>query len=437
LCQTSLAHASSEQYDRQRLNKSVMKTISPTWSPETLQDRNAVLVELDSVLASPHFSNSKRYPALLRYIVERTLEGRADSLKERTLGIEVFQRPADYDTNADTVVRYTAGEVRKRLAVYYHQHEPVGGVQITLPVGSYVPEFLKAEESTGGSTEEPVHEQTSLITTASDPIQPALLRPSAPVMLAQTRSRSSHYRLALVILLLVVAGLGLAWKIALRPQTAIDQFWAPTLHEQGPALICPGGNVFNDNNFSGTLTAGKDIQYPFVSMQIASGIARVSGLLERGGAGYQIQASASAPLGDLRERPVILLGGYNNLWTMRLVKPLRFQFPPEPFEGIVDRDRPDHQWVRDKSQPYASTEDYALIARFRDSTTGSIVIVLAGLGRNGTEGAAQFVTSPHYMQLVEKRLGRHIGNDNIEIVIKVSVIDGKTGAPSIEDIYTW
>src|SRR5580658_8367258 len=112
------------------------------WHPQTREDRNAVLRELKKVLASPHFSSSKRYPALLQYIVENTLAGKSDLLKERTLGVEVFDRPPSYDTNTDTVVRYTAGEVRKRLSLYYHElgRKPV--IQISLPPGSYVPEFL-------------------------------------------------------------------------------------------------------------------------------------------------------------------------------------------------------------------------------------------------------------------------------------------------------
>ena len=116
------------------------------WQPTTSEDKEAVRSELQTIAASPHFCNSKRYPALLSYIVECTLAGRADELKERTLGVEVFQRQSDFDTHADTVVRYTAGEVRKRLSLYYHEREwdadSGSRIQISLPTGSYVPEFL-------------------------------------------------------------------------------------------------------------------------------------------------------------------------------------------------------------------------------------------------------------------------------------------------------
>jgi hypothetical protein len=88
-------------------------------------------------------------------------------------------------------------------------------------------------------------------------------------------------------------------------------------------------------------------------------------------------------------------------------------------------------WSRDHSLPYSSADDLALVARFRDATTGSWVVVLAGLGRNGTEAAAQFATSPHYMQLLRDRLGKDFSNRSVEAVLRVSVIDGKTGAPSI------
>ncbi len=411
-----------------------MKTILETWSPETPLDRKAVLLELDCVLASSHFSNSKRYPALLRYIVECSLEGRASTLKERTLGIEVFQRPADYDTNADTVVRYTAGEVRKRLSLYYHHHEPLHGVQISLPVGSYVPEFLKEHQPPLEGEELPALQVTAL---SGPTLEGALDAPSS--LMPSPRAGSSHRFVWLSGLLVLLACVGsfAVWKLGPGRQDAIDQFWRPFLQDQGPVLICVGGNVFNRNKFSGTMTAGKDVAYPFVSMQLASGIARVGGLLERLKTGYQIQASAPTPLGDLRDRPVILLGGYNNPWTMRLVRSLRFQFPPEPLEGILDRDHPGREWRRDKSQPYASTDDYALVARFRDATTGSVIFLIAGLGRNGTEGAAQLATNPFYMQQLSKRLGRSLSGGNLEVVIKVNVIDGKTGAPSIEDIYTW
>src|SRR5258705_9511681 len=108
---------------------------------ETEVGRAEIQAQLERILANPLFKNSKRYPALLRYVVERTLDGHPGELKERTLGIEVFGRDPDYDTNLDPVVRTTAAEIRKRLAQYYqepnHETEP----RIDLPLGSYAAKF--------------------------------------------------------------------------------------------------------------------------------------------------------------------------------------------------------------------------------------------------------------------------------------------------------
>jgi hypothetical protein len=145
----------------------------------------------------------------------------------------------------------------------------------------------------------------------------------------------------------------------------------------------------------------------------------------------QLQSAGATPLTELREHSVVLIGGYNNLWTIRLLQPLRFHFSPDPVQSIVDRMNPRVQWLRDPSLSYSSADDYALVARYRDATTGSWVVVIAGLGRNGTEAAAQFATSPHYMQMLKDQLGGDFSNRNIEAVLRVQVIEGKTGAPSI------
>jgi hypothetical protein len=104
-------------------------------------DHAAIRAQVERIVASDSFRNSKRYPALLRHLVERSLEGRGSELKERVLGCEVFGRPVGYDTNADPVVRTSAGEVRRRIAQYYHEAGRENEIRIELPLGSYVPEI--------------------------------------------------------------------------------------------------------------------------------------------------------------------------------------------------------------------------------------------------------------------------------------------------------
>jgi hypothetical protein len=91
------------------------------WRPVTEAEKNSVHEQLERVLAHSTFKTSRRCSHLLRYIVESCLVEDNQKLKERTLGLEVFGRDADYDTNLDPVVRTTAGEIRKRIAQYYYE----------------------------------------------------------------------------------------------------------------------------------------------------------------------------------------------------------------------------------------------------------------------------------------------------------------------------
>lgn len=413
--------------------------IRDAWYPHTREDREAVLQELRKVLASPHFCNSKRYPALLQYIVEKTLAGGADSLKERTLGVEVFERPSSYDTNADTVVRYTAGEVRKRLSLYYHElgHRPA--IQISLPAGSYVPEFVPAAAEIEGRDPTLSASDRSIEPIAAWPSAHAISLREHPAGLTPTRSsrRTFTWLIFTATIALLAAG---SWRYrADHLKAPLDSFWNPVVHDQSSIPVCIGGSVFSQTHTSGVATATKDVDYPFISMQSVAAVAQISALLERTArATTQLQAAATTPLTELRDHPVILLGGYNNPWTLRLLQPLRFHFVPVA-EGqwIVDSDHPGTHWERDATLPYSSADDYAIVARFHDATTDSWVVVLAGVGRNGTEAAAQVATSPHYMQLLRDQAGVDFANRNVEAVLKVSVIDGKTGAPSIQAVQVW
>ena len=115
--------------------------VTGAWHPKTESERQLVRSQLEKIVSDGRFAASKRYPCLLRYIVEQTLAENEDNLKERTLGVEVFHRPPDYDTNLDPVVRLCAAEVRKRLAQYYQSPAHGGELRIELNPGSYVPVF--------------------------------------------------------------------------------------------------------------------------------------------------------------------------------------------------------------------------------------------------------------------------------------------------------
>ena len=104
----------------------------------------AVLKELERVLASPGFARNERLSRFLRFVVERHLEGREGDLKEAVLGVEVFGRQPGFDPKQDSTVRTEAARLRARLAEYYAQEGSADPIIIDLPKGGYSPAFRSA-----------------------------------------------------------------------------------------------------------------------------------------------------------------------------------------------------------------------------------------------------------------------------------------------------
>lgn len=106
-------------------------------------EKRAIREELSRILASEFFRSTRRCRQFLRFVVEKALEGEAHSLKERTIAVELFQKHHEADLERDSSVRVCARETRKRLADYYRTTEITGPFRIELPVGGYVPVFLR------------------------------------------------------------------------------------------------------------------------------------------------------------------------------------------------------------------------------------------------------------------------------------------------------
>src|SRR6185437_10609179 len=103
--------------------------------------REEVLEHLEAVLGSRAFASSDRLRRFLRFIVERTIAGQKDDVKEYSIGIDVFDRAPGYDPRTDPIVRVHASKLRDRLREYYATEGAQSRAQIDVPKGSYVPAF--------------------------------------------------------------------------------------------------------------------------------------------------------------------------------------------------------------------------------------------------------------------------------------------------------
>ena len=399
------------------------------WFPTSEEDRELVLKELDAIVSSYHFRGSKRYPAMLKYVVSAAIDGRASDLKERTLGVEVFGRDPDYDTNADPVVRISAGEVRKRIAQFYHENGHGAKLEIELPVGSYVPEFhLREPEVSEARTGHDVEKAAS----------------------TEGRLHKNLYRyrivvLAAIVVLAVAAAFGFYayHKATSLKSTSIDELWRPMIKSPDPVLVVVGTG-HNADQMSPELAETTFFDrmtgpYHHVSVATATTLANVAAVLRQRGTAFEIKEENETSLTDMHSRTIILIGATNNAWTMRLVAPLRFRFLPGPNAQVQDSNNLQNiDWSVDFLKPYASiSTDYAIVARYRDPTTEGPVMVVAGLGPFGTEAAGAFVASPQYLEQIARQLPAGWENKNVEIVLKTEIIDGKAGPPVLIAATEW
>ncbi len=117
-----------------------------TSSPAAEISVESIRAALEKILASPGFANADRLSRFIRYVVEETLNGQTDKLKESLLGIDVFGRKPTYDPRVDAVVRTEAVKLRARLRDYYESEGREDEVVIDLPKGGYIPAFRIREK---------------------------------------------------------------------------------------------------------------------------------------------------------------------------------------------------------------------------------------------------------------------------------------------------
>jgi hypothetical protein len=422
---------------------------------------------MNCLLETNHFRNSRRYPVLFRFIVEETLDGRGEYLKERLLGVRVFDRPADYDTAADPIVRVTIAEIRKRIAQYYHEEAHDSEMRIELPQGRYVPEFhfskddcydhQQASDSMHIGAKSQIAESAGI----HSEVQPTAT-PSA--MPGRKRRFSSPVRWALgtTTAILIVLGAGVLWKCV--DSSALDELWKPFLANRRTVIFClPVGTKAGEATAAaagilvGDYASTKEHVVPQVSSDSESFPAstflayekldenvafsdalatlRISNYLAARNRRSNFRPNAQATLDDLRQGPVVLVGGLDNQWTLRALAPLRYRFACTGQEQywIMDTKNPAMKdWRLDPKLPLADVKrDFAIIARVHDESTGQIEMIVAGIGMSGTAAAGEFLVDPQQMEELRRQVGSGFRDHDFEAVLSTDVVNGIAGSPRI------
>jgi hypothetical protein len=425
-----------------------ISSVTGAWHPRTEGERQLVRSQLDRIVNDARFTASKRYPYLLRYIVEQTLAGNEENLKERTLGVEVFHRPPDYDTNADPVVRLCAAEVRKRLAQYYQSPAHGGELRIDLNPGSYIPVFSQP------APDAPVVEAVP------PQLIPADVPSEAEPVTRPSKTRKNYWPAGLItagVIIAVVLILGArSWRHFGKQKSALEEVWSPLLTSSKPVLFCMGETETelyaphdspltqlqrgaDDDSFLQSF-ADKNDFIPFSDVQVLS---RFVSLVGAHGHAFRVQSSRRTISSQLREGPVVLIGALNNEWTLNRTSSLRFHLEgpegPDQVYWITDTQHPESRaWqVRAQAPRSHVVKDYAIAARFTDESTGQVALVAAGIAGSGTRAAGEFLTDEASLKQLVDAAGVDWGRTNFEVVLSSQVVNGMQGKPRVEAKAFW
>ena len=164
--------------------------------------------------------------------------------------------------------------------------------------------------------------------------------------------------------------------------------------------------------------------------------------MRENGKQYEVRRGTASTLADFRKGPAVLIGAYNNEWTMRLENQLRFTFERQAgtLRGFIrDRQNPAKtDWTHDPEQPYSRIpEEYAIVSRFVDSRTEQTIVVVAGMGKDGTMAAGEFVTQPRYLEMLAAAAPKGWERKNLQVVIATELINGNTAPPRIRATHFW
>lgn len=421
---------------------------------------DAIRRQLELLIASPFFNQSHRYSSLLRYIVEETLDGRSDRLKERTVGIDVFGRKPSYDTNADPVVRTTAAQLRHRLAKYYSQPGHQDEIRIGLPAGAYVPGFRQpppGHQVFALHVEVAPERHVAEAGPAEVALGPVETAPPGRAPLSFHWPRLSLY--AGVPVALVALSVAAFYQIqAGRQDASLRKFWGPVWDSRRSVLICIGGGQSNNgpgNPAGGSgmpteqasvpgsgPTVSESLRANSVAWPDAMVTAELAGLAKSGGQTVRLRKSGLIAFADLRESPDILVGGFNNQWIMRLDENLRYHYVHDretDIHYIQDRKNPSRQdWAVHLRQPYSSfLQDYGVITRVLDPSTEKMVVIASGIASYGTMAAGDFLTQEKYMKMLADRAPQGWEHKNMQVVFSTEVISGNAGPPRILAVWFW
>lgn len=402
------------------------------------------------VVAGPHFARSPLLSKFLLYVVSEALEGRGDDISEHQIGVQVFDRPPDYRTLEDNIVRSYARQLRRRLSDHFAGEGSAEPVRIDIPLGGYVPVFIPINGQNG------IHDTANLPAASEshaqiqqNEVETAAGTESTPPRRVLTTTLVAAYSVALI------AG---TWYAARRIPASLPAaepahvLWAALFGGPGNSYIVPsdaGFNLLEDlsrrpvpladyigGSYQELPLAGVDPHSaqdlrtqqltPFEDLQIASALSR---LAEDNPQRVFIRFPRDLRLEDLKSANAVIIGSLgSNPWAALAESNANFRIVDQPgmsgAEIINMKPRPGEAASYASHWNEPAHETFALIAFLPNLGGNGHLLVLEGLDVAGTQAAAEMLLQPSAIDPILKNATRPDGSlRNFEVLLRSTSIE--------------
>jgi len=439
--------------------------VSATWEiaqvARTPEGKTLLKRYLNEITEGPAFRGSPRSVQFLEYIVWQSATGKIIDLKERTIGVKLFDRTPAYDTGEDAIVRVTASDVRKRLVQHYSGVGNTSEFRISLPSGGYVPELVRIPKVGAEVLPYQLSQEEKLVVTS-------VLEPSSRVASEGGVAAGWKYW-TLPILGIIAMTVGIALLIVNRPgRTATpgkrvwgssSAPWATLFDGSHRVLIVASdpnieeiqrishsslslSDYANQSYLPPGTSSLSSFQVSFmkeilrgdkISSFDGSVIANLASLMPPGQSRLSVQASRNFRMKDLQtdENFVFLGSPRSNPWTSMFDPVLDFQFALDDqtqreFVHNVHPRKGERGSYIPTAGGFDTGDSFAIISVFHNSGYGGRVLIIAGASGEGTEAAGDLVADPvRWAAILQScSIAQDISRQSLQVLLHLETMAG-------------
>lgn len=421
------------------------------------------------IAASEYFSKSEFLPRFLLYICDHQLRGMTQEITEQKIGVRVFHRPADYNPGNDNIVRNYAGQLRKRLDLYFEKEGVKEDIRISIPRGGYIPIFEKLHSSQqdtrtpAASIVQELHPLSDEPTSGNDTLSALTPSASDPATSAP-RPDWRMFLWGIAACLPLFCALLLYNRFHIASSAAASPFrplWSEIFSRDRDTYVVPAdsgvgilqnlteqpanladyisGKYLSDirarNIDNANLQDLRSQRYSSVAdIQIIAKLARVPEIIPDR---FVIRFPRDLRMDDLREGNAILLGAiHTDPWVSLLQQQLNFRFVCESHINhcsILNSHPAQGEKAKYENEAEESShQTFGVVAFMPNMNRTGHILLVEGLNMASTQAGADVLLNDELMRpVIQKAMLANGSIGSFELLVQTTTLDATPLPPQI------